>query len=306
MRVVVTGVAGFIGSNLAKRLLDRGDVVIGIDNLSAGVKENVDERVEFHKVDIRSLEIYPLLEHADAVFHLAAKSSLTDCLANPIEAAEVNAVGTLNVLEAAKKAKTDRFIYASTSSAYEGIKELPASESKIQPIGVYASSKHSGALFCDSYHYLYGMNTVSLRYFNVYGPAQDWRRAIPAVMSGFIRPMLLGKPPVIYGTGEKRRDFIYVDDVNDLHIRLLDGSWPSQRVFNVGTGTAHSINEVYRLIEAQLQTGLEPIYKPDLPGEAQITLADISLARNELGWEPKANIQGGLQRMVRYIQEHAL
>ena len=304
-RVVVTGVAGFVGSNLARHLLDRGYSVVGVDNLSAGTLENLDERVEFNQVDIRNPEIYPLLRGVDAVFHLAAKSSLTDCLAKPLEAAGVNAVGTLNVLEAARQVQVGKFVYADTSAEYEGIDQFPTREDTGRPIGVYAASKHGGAAFCESYRELYGMNVTIVRYFNVYGPAQDWRRVVPPVMSAFIIRMLRGERPVIYGTGEKRRDFIYVDDVNDLHVLLLEDARSNGRVFNVGSGVNSSINDIYHLVEELLQTGLKPVYKPDLPGEAQVTLADITAAR-ELGWEPKVDIHEGLRRSIRYIRERVL
>jgi len=303
--VVVTGVAGFVGSNLAKRLLDKGYCVRGIDNLSAGTLENVDQRLEFHRADIRDPDLQPILERVYAVVHLAAKTCLTDCLNNPVEAASVNVLGTANLLEAARQAKVGKFIYADTSAEYEGITEFPSKEDKIRPVGVYAASKHSGAAFCESYRELYGMNLTIVRYFNVYGPAQDWRRVIPPVMSAFIIRMLRGERPIIYGTGEKRRDFIYVDDVNDLHLLLLDDPRSNGRVFNVGTGVNYSINEIYRLVEELLHTGLEPIYKPDLPGEAQVTLADITAARS-LGWEPKMDIHEGLRRTIQYIRERVL
>lgn len=304
-RTVITGVAGFVGSNLAKNLLDRGFSVVGIDNLSAGTLENLDEGVEFHQVDIRNPEICPLLRGADIVVHLAAKTCLTDCLDHPLEAAAVNAVGTLNVLEAARQARVAKFVYADTSAEYEGISELPTTEELVRPVSVYAASKHAGATFCESYRELYGMNLTTLRYFNVYGPAQDWRRVVPPVMSAFIIRMLHGERPTIYGTGEKRRDFIYVDDVNDLHLRLLDDPRSNGRVFNVGTGVNYSINEIYHQVEDLLKTGLAPVYKPDFPGEAQITLADITAAR-ELGWAPKVDIHEGLRRSIQYIQERVL
>jgi nucleoside-diphosphate-sugar epimerase len=304
-RVLVTGVAGFVGSNLAKYLVDRGYPVVGIDNLSAGTFENVDSRVEFHKTDIRDPEIYPLLSGVDAVFHLAARSSLMDCLDHPLEAASVNTLGTLNLLEAARQAKVGKFVYADTGAEYEGVTEFPTKEDKIRPIGVYAASKHGGAAFCESYRELYGMNLTIVRYFNVYGPAQDWRRVVPPVMSAFIIRMLRGERPIIYGTGEKRRDFIYVDDVNNFHLIILEDRQSNGRIFNVGSGVNFSINEVYHLVEGLLQTGLEPIYKPDLPGEAQVTLADITAAR-ELGWQPKVEIHEGLRRSIQYIQERVL
>jgi len=236
---------------------------------------------------------------------LAAKSCLTDCLNHPLEAASVNILGTVNLLEAARQAKVGKFTYADTSAEYEGITEFPTKEDKIRPIEVYAVSKHGGAAFCECYRELYGMNVTIVRYFNVYGPAMDWRRVIPPVMSAFIIRMLRGEQPVIYGTGEKRRDFTYVDDVNAFHLTLLEDPRSNGRAFNVGSGVNFPINEIYKLIEDLLRTGLEPIYKPDLPSEAQVTLADISAAR-ELGWEPKVDIHEGMRRSVQYIQERVL
>lgn len=303
--VVVTGVAGFVGSNLAKHLVERGYSVVGIDNLSAGTLENVDERVEFHQADICDAAIYPLFERAAAVFHLGAMSCLTDCMAKPLRAAEVNTVGTLNVLEAARRANVAKFIYADTSAEYEGINSFPTKEDQTRPIGVYAASKHGGASFCESYRQLYEMNMTVFRYFNVYGPAQDWRRIVPPVMSAFIIRMLQGEPPIIYGTGEKRRDFIYVDDLNDLHLLVLEDPRSNGKVINAGTGTNFSVNQVYELIEALLQTGLRPLYKPDLPGEAQITLADTTEAE-KLGWKPRIGIHEGLQRSISYIKRRIL
>jgi len=303
--IVITGAAGFVGSNLAKRLLDRGHEVRGVDNLSAGTLENVDRRVEFHKADVRTPEIYPLFEKADAVFHLAAKTCLPECVDKPLEAASINVLGTLNVLEAARAANVPKFIFADTSAEYEGIDEFPTREEHIRPIGVYAASKHGGAAFCESYCQLYDMNVTILRYFNVYGPAQDWRRVIPPVMSSFIIRMLQGDQPIIYGTGQKRRDFVYVDDVNDFHLIVLEDQRANGKTFNVGSGINFSVKEVYQLIEDLLRTGLRPVYEPELPGEAEITLADITAAKS-LGWEPRVEIMEGLRRSIAYFQSRVL
>jgi nucleoside-diphosphate-sugar epimerase len=303
--ILVTGVAGFVGSNLAKRLLDSGYMVRGIDNLSAGTRENLDARVDFHQADIRDIDIYGLFDGVDGVFHLAAKNCLSECLNDPLGAASANVLGTLNVLEAARKAKVRKVIYADTSAEYEGITEFPTKEEKVRPIGVYAASKRGGATFCESYSELYKMNITALRYFNVYGPAQDWRRVVPPVMSAFIIRMLSGERPMIYGTGEKRRDFIYVDDVNDFHLLVLEDPRADGQVFNVGSGINFSVNEIYELIEEQLKSGLRPVSKPDLPGEAQITLADIAKSRS-LGWKPKVEIREGLRLSIRHIRERVM
>jgi len=304
-RIVITGAAGFIGSNLSRHLLDHGHTVVAIDNLSAGTAENLDPRVELHRLDIRDELVAPVLAGADAVFHLAAKTSLPDCMHHPQEAASVNVQGTVNVLDAARAAGVAKVIYADTSAEYEGIHQFPTPEDILRPISLYAASKHGGATFCESYRELYGMNITMLRYFNVYGPAQDWRRVVPPVMSAFIIRMLNGERPVIYGTGEKRRDFIYVDDVNEFHLQVLANPASSGRVFNVGTGVNYSVNEIYRQIESVLRTGLEPLYKPELPGEAEITLADITESKR-LGWEPKFDLQRGLQETIGYIRRKVL
>jgi len=303
-RILVTGVAGFIGSNLAKYLVDKNYYVIGVDNLSAGTLENVDQRVNFERLDIRDSATYPLFKGVDAVFHLAAKNCLPECMKHPVEAASVNVVGTANVLEAARMANVRKIIYADTSAEYEGITVFPTIEEMVKPIGVYASCKNGGAALCNSYGYLYKMNITTLRYFNVYGPAQDWRRIVPPVMSSFIIRMLNGERPVIYGTGEKRRDFIYVDDINDFHLLSLHDSRTDGRVFNMGYGKNFSINEIYHLIEEQLKTGLKADYKADLPGEAGVTLADVSAAKR-VGWRPRIDIREGLRRSIEYIREKA-
>jgi nucleoside-diphosphate-sugar epimerase len=304
-RVVVTGAAGFIGSNLSRHLLDKGYSVLAIDSLSSGTRENLDPRLDFHQLDVRDERMARLLAGADAVFHLAAKTSLPDCMNHPQEAASVNVVGTANVLEAARIAGVGKFVYADTSAEYEGIHQFPTPEDILRPISAYAASKHGGATFCESYRELYGMNVTMLRYFNVYGPAQDWRRVVPPVMSAFVIRMLNGERPIIYGSGEKRRDFIYVDDVNEFHLQVLESPASNGRVFNVGTGINYSVNQIYELIEGILQTGLRPIYKPDLPGEAEVTLADITESQR-LGWQPEVSIHAGLERTIAYIQEKVL
>jgi len=303
--VLVTGVAGFIGSNLASTLLSSGYEVLGIDNLSTGTPENVPPGVDFHLVDIRSPEIHDLMREVDAVFHLAAKTNLPACMKDPIAASEVNVTGTVNVLEAARRARVGKVVYADTSAEYEGIKELPADVNKIDPISAYAVSKHAGALFCEVYQRFFELNITALRYFNVYGPAQDWRRVFPPAVCSFITKLLSNERPTIYGTGKKRRDFIYVDDVNDFHLLVLKDHRSDGKVYNVGTGINYSILEIFGLIEQKLRTGLEPKFEPDMPGEAEATLADIG-ENMELNWRPRVAIHEGLQRTIDYYRERVL
>jgi len=313
-KILITGVAGFIGSNLAKKLLKENInceslirkreklKVIGADNLSAGTWENIPKGVEFFKMDIRDKEIFPLFKGVDVVFHLAAKNCLIDCLNDPLDTSDINVKGTVNVLEASKAAEVKRFIYADSAAEYERVYDFPSKVNKVRPIGTYAVSKRAGALFCESYQKIFGLNVTILRYFNVYGPAQDWRRVIPPVMSAFIFKLLKGERPVIYGTGEKRRDFIYIDDVNDFHLKIVENDTTIGKTYNVGSGVNYSINEIYQLIDEILQTGIKPIYKEDLPGEAEVTLADISESA-ALGWEPKIDIKEGLKKSIEYIKE---
>jgi nucleoside-diphosphate-sugar epimerase len=304
-KVVVTGVAGFVGSNLAGALLDRGYEVVGIDDLSQGTLENIPSGVRFHQIDICEEAIQPLFAGADTVFHLAAKNCLPDCAAHPLQTSLVNVSGTVQVLEAARRASVRKFIYADSSAEYEGISELPSRIDCVCPIGTYAVSKRSGALFCESYRRMFGLNVTVLRYFNVYGPAQDWRRVIPPVMSAFILKMLRGEAPVIFGTGQKRRDFIYVDDVNRFQMLAMADPRADGRTFNVGSGTNHSVLQVYELIESILRTGIKPTHGPELPGDTEATLADISDSV-AMGWTPEVSLEQGIRRSIDYIRTRVL
>jgi UDP-glucose 4-epimerase len=305
MRVLITGVAGFIGSHLATRLLDEGDEVIGLDDLSAGIKDNVDPRVVFYADDIRSRRIYPLFAGVDRVVHLAAKNCLADCLQDPVQTAEVNVAGTANVLEAARRAGVGKVVYADTSAEYEGVPEVPSRVDRVAPLSVYARSKRAGALFCEAYQDFHGLRLTVLRYFNVYGPAQDWRRSIPPLMSAFAIKLLRGEPPLIYGSGEKRRDFVYVDDVTEFNLLALRDPRTDGHVYNVGSGVNYSVNEVFGLMEDILRTGLRPLYRGDLVGEAEVTLADIRTSI-ELGWAPRIGLRAGLERSIAYVKESVL
>lgn len=304
-RVLVTGVAGFIGSNLAVRLLAEGYEVIGIDDLSQGVIEQVPSGVEFHQLDVRSAAVYPLFHRIDAVFHLAAKNCIPDCQLEPVEAASINVVGTVNVFEAARRALVPRVIHAESSAVYEGVAELPTSEDAVAPLSIYAVTKLAGAHFAAAYARFHRMNMTALRYFCVYGPRQDYRRTIPPVMSAFIISLLRGEHPTIYGTGEKRRDFIYVDDVNDFHMKCLTDDRTHGATFNVGSGRDYSVLEILREIQDVLGTSLEPVHESDRPEEAERTCADVTRAR-AVGWEPRVPLREGLERSIDYIRRHVL
>jgi len=305
MKIVVTGVAGFIGSNLADRLLAEGYAVIGIDDLSSGPREQIPAGVDFRELDIRDPGLVEHLRGAGAIFHLAAKNCIADCQADPVETSDVNVTGTVRVFEAARRAGVERVIYAESSAVYEGSQSLPTPESESAPESMYAASKAAGRLFAEAYRRFHGTQTTALRYFCVYGPRQDYRRSFPPVMSAFIISLLGGQAPTIYGDGGKRRDFVYVDDVNDFHIRALRDERTIGNTYNVGSGANYSILEIYRHVAALLGSDLAPRMLPDLPGEAGATLADVSAAE-ALGWKARIGLDEGLRRSIDYIKREVL
>ncbi len=301
-RAIITGVAGFIGSNLADWLLREGYSVVGIDNLSYGVLEQVPSGVAFHKVDIRSPEIFSLIQEGDIIFHLAAKNCINDCQIDPMDTASINVVGTVNVFEAARIKKAAKVIYAESSALYEGAQVLPTPEAAVAPESFYAVSKLAGRVFAAAYQRYYAVRMTALRYFCVYGPRQDYRRTIPPVMSAFIIKLLRGETPTIYGSGQKRRDFIHVDDVNAFHLECMLNPATDGQVYNLGSGINYAITEIYDIVTRILQSNIKPVYQQDLPGEAEQNLADITLART-LGWRPKITLEEGLRGFVEYYQK---
>jgi len=302
IKVLITGIAGFLGSSLARRLLEEGSYDIsGLDNLSWGQKENVPDGVRFFRADIREEAIEPFFQGVEVVFHLAAKNCISDCQTDPGETADINIGGTVRVLEAARRAGVRKVILAESSAVYEGTTIWPTPETEEQPRSFYAVSKACAARLAEAYGRHQGLILTGLRYFCVYGPVQDYRRTIPPVMSAFIIKLLKDECPVIFGTGHKRRDFVYVDDVNDFHMLCLTDSRTDGRAFNLGSGQNHSVREILDLIGELLGKRPEPLFRPDLPGEAEVTLADITRAR-ELGWRPRTDLRSGLGKAIAYIR----
>ena len=305
MKILITGVAGFIGSNLADYLLRKGHKIIGIDDLSYGLLEQVPSGVEFHKLSILNNEIYPLFNNVEIVFHLAAKNCIADCQLDPVETARINVGGIVNIFEAGKQAGVKKTIYAESSAVYEGSSSFPTPEEDEKPESFYAVSKMAGKLFADAYCRFSNLNTIALRYFNVYGPKQDYRRSIPPLMCAIIINLLKGNHPVIYGDGQKRRDFIYIDDINRFHELLMTDASVNSGTFNLGFSQNYSVMEVYETISKLLKTKISPVFKPDLPGEAFQNLADISKAKS-LGWKPQVNLEEGLKLSIDYIRNNIL
>ncbi len=305
-KVVITGVAGFIGSNLADRLLAEGFEVFGIDNLSHGIKDQVPAGVKFYPFDIRSRDIYPLFAGAEAVFHLAAKNCISDCEKDPAETADINVRGTVNVLEASKNAKVKKVILAESSAVYEGTDVFPTPESApAAPISFYADSKMATHFFAQSFSQNHGLPVTSVRYFNVYGPRQDFRRTERPIMSEFIIQLLTGKKPVLYGKGLRSKDYIYIDDVNDFHLEILKNEKADGRTFNVGSGQAVTYKELLETLQDILKTNIEPEQRPSLTGGVLKTQADITSAK-ALGWVPKTPLREGLLKSIEYIKKEVL
>ena len=305
LKILITGVAGFIGSNLADLLIKNNFNVIGIDNLSYGVFEQIPKGVDFHQEDIRDKKIHNLFSGVEYVFHLAAKNSIIDCENNPNETSDININGTINVFNAALKNNVKKVIYAESSAVYEGSKNLPSKESDVSPNSVYAESKMATNRIANEYYESNGLVTTGLRYFNVYGPKQDYRRTIPPVFSAFIISLLRGKQPTIFGDGSKKRDFIYVDDVNDFHLMCIKNSNTNNKVFNVGSGKNYSIKYIYEQIKNILELDIDPIFGDNLDFEAQENLANIDKA-NKIGWTPKIDLNTGLKKSMDYIKENVI
>ena len=305
MRILITGVAGFIGSNLADYLLRIGHEIIGIDDLSYGLLEQVPSKVNFHQINILNKDIIFLFNNVDIVFHLAAKNCISDCQLDPVETANVNVLGTVNVFEACIKSKVNKVIYAESSAVYEGTSSFPSQEKDEAPESFYAISKMASKLFADAYSRFSGLNLIALRYFNVYGPKQDYRRSIPPLMCAFIIKLLKGERPIVYGDGTKRRDFIYIDDVNRFHELLINNNSVISGTYNIGSGLNYSVMDVFNSIQKIIKTDIIPIHKPDFPSEAFQNLADISNAK-ALGWEPRVSLEEGLKFSIDYIQKNIM
>jgi len=297
--ILITGGAGFIGSNLVDELVGLDCEVTVIDNLSTGKRENVNPRAKFFEYDIRDLaKIRPLFNEVDYVFHLAAFPRVQPSIEDPGTSNDINLNGTLNVLIASRDAKVRKIIYSASSAAYGMQSKMPLTENMpANPLSPYALQKYMGEMYCRLFSLIYGLPTVSLRYFNVYGPRQSLEGAYALVMAIFVRQRLAGESMTIVGDGEQRRDFIYVDDVVRANILAAKSTKTGKgEVINIGCGQSFSINELARLISGPT-VNLPPRIEP------RETLADIGLAREILGWEPKMNLP---EWVARYKKEMGL
>ena len=301
---LVTGGTGFIGSNLSEELLKRGHKVRIIDNLSTGKEENIRDfikDIEFINGDIRDINTVKKAAHGvDYILHQAALPSVPRSVANPIETNNTNIDGTLNVLVAARDEGVKRVVLASSSSVYGNSEALPKIETMgAKPLSPYAITKYAGELYAKVFYDIYGLETVCLRYFNIFGPKQDPNSQYAAVIPRFITAMFKGESPVIYGEGEQSRDFTYID--NAVEANILAAASPEAghgEAVNIACGKRLSLNQLVDMINAILGKNIKPVYAGEKKGDVKHSLADISLAESLLGYKVKVNMEEGLQKLL--------
>jgi nucleoside-diphosphate-sugar epimerase len=308
MRYVVTGGAGFIGSNTVDELVRRGESVVVLDDLSAGKEENLAEvrnKISFIKGSINDLEaVRRAMHEADYVLHLAARTSVPRSIKDPLETNRVNIEGTLNVLVAARDAKVKRVVLAASSSAYGETPVLPKVETmQPQPISPYGVTKYVGELYAQMFGRVYGLQNVSLRYFNVFGPRQDPGSPYSGVLSKFCTAFLEQTAPVVFGDGEQTRDFTYIENVVQANLSACEAPAASGRAINVGTGDRISLNQTLQLLREISGNSLDAKYDPAREGDIRDSQADLTLSREVLNYEPTVNFAEGLRRTFAWYQE---
>jgi nucleoside-diphosphate-sugar epimerase len=307
MKVLVTGGGGFIGSNLVRALLARGDEVRVLDNFSTGSRrnlENLERDVEVVEGELRSYErVHNAVRGTEIVFHLGALGSVPRSVQDPLTSSAVNVEGTLNVQLAARDEGVRRVVFASSSSIYGNQAELPLRESMApDPVSPYGVAKLAAERYCVSFSRVYhSFETVVLRYFNVFGPRQDPTSQYAAVVPLFITAIAAGRPVTIFDDGEQSRDFTYVDNVVAANLLAADAKGASGRIFNVSAGSPTSVNELADTIGRLLDRPVEKTYLPARPGDLRNSWADVSEARDQLGYEPGVGLEEGLSRTCDFL-----
>jgi nucleoside-diphosphate-sugar epimerase len=307
MRYLVTGGAGFIGSNTVDELVRRGHSVVVLDDLSAGKEENLAEvrnKITFIKGTITDIEIIrKAIFEADYVIHLAARTSVPFSMKDPIESNRINIDGTLNVLVAARDAKVKRIVFAASSSAYGETPTLPKTESMQPcPISPYGVTKYVGELYAQTFGRCYGLENVCLRYFNIFGPRQDPGSPYSGVMAKFCTAFLEETEPVIFGDGSQSRDFTYVENAVQANLLACEAPSVSGKVFNIGTGDRISLNDVVDTLGKISGKPLKARHDPPRDGDIRDSQADIDQARALLGYEPSVRLEAGLQRTFEWYR----
>lgn len=307
-RFVVTGGAGFIGSNIALELIKNDNEVIVVDDLSTGHIENISEilpEITFLKGGIKDLGLLKeAFQNIDYVIHCAALASVPKSVEDPITANQINIDGTLNVLVAARDAEVKRVVYAASSAAYGNSPILPKTEDmKPEPLTPYAITKLVGEQYCKVFYDLYGLETVSLRYFNVFGPRHDPNSEYAAVIPKFITSILKNERPVIYGDGEQSRDFTYVQNNVDATLLACEVKAAAGELFNIACGEMITLNELVDKINVILGKNVEPTYTNSQWGDVKHSMADISLAKKILGFEPRYDFEYGLRKTIDWFKK---
>ncbi len=308
-KILVTGGAGFIGSHIVDRLLKEGFEVTVIDDLSTGRRENIAHHQnikDFHfvKGDIRNTALVKkVVEDVYAVFHEAALVSVPRSIENPLLTNEINVSGTLNLLRACTDANVKRFFYASSTAIYGDTETLPKHEKLMpQPISPYAVSKLAGENYVKIYQKVYALNTICLRYFNVYGPRQTYS-SYSGVITIFINNLLKNEPPVIYGDGKQTRDFVHVQDVVEANLLALTKETAIGEVLNVATGTPTTINQLAAMLQRIMKKSLKPVYKDPRSGDIKHNYADITKAKKLLQYNPEISLRKGLTQLVKWYAD---
>jgi nucleoside-diphosphate-sugar epimerase len=306
MKYLITGGAGFIGSNIAHELVKQGEEVRIIDNFSTGNKANiadVDDKIELIDGDIRDFwTVQEAVAGIDYVLHQAALPSVPRSISNPLTSNSVNIDGTLNLLEASKSSGVRRFVMASSSSVYGDTPQLPKREiMPTDPLSPYAVTKLANEKYCKVFYELYGLETVSLRYFNIFGPRQDPKSEYAAVIPKFITALLSGRQPVVYGDGEQSRDFTFISNAVDANLLATTSAIAPGRYYNIACGAQYTLNKMLDMLREIIGTDIKAKYTPPHPGDIKHSFADISLARKELGFNPNVDFKAGLQMTVEWF-----
>ena len=308
-KYLVTGGAGFIGSNIVEELAAMGEEVVVLDNLSTGYRDNIEEfigDIDLIEGDIRDPEaVNKGMSGVDYVLHQAALASVPRSIDDPVLVNDVNVNGTINVLEQARKAGVRSLVYAASSSAY-GDSEISPKHEELRPgpLSPYAVSKLVGEHYCSVYSNVYGLPTVSLRYFNVFGPRQDPGSQYAAVVPIFISSLLEGKTPVIYGDGEQSRDFTYVSNVVKANILAAKSEGAEGEMMNVACGDQYTVNRLLDIIKENLESDTEPEYADPRPGDVKHSLADISKAEQMIGYSVDVTFEQGLKKTIDWYRHN--
>lgn len=306
MRFLVTGGAGFIGSNIAKSLVEKGYAVRVLDNFATGQRTNLEpfiKDIELIEGDIRDFwTVVKATKGVDYILHQAALPSVARSIDNPLTTTEVNINGTLNILEAARFNEVQRIVYASSSSIYGDSPEMPKNEEmRPMPKSPYAITKLAGEEYCLSFFNLYGLETVALRYFNIFGPRQNPFSQYSAVIPKFINMLKNGQNPTIWGDGTTSRDFTYIDNVVNATVLACEKKAAAGNVINIACNKAFTLNELVKKLNNIVGTDIPPIYGPEKIGDVKYSLADITKAKKILGFEPEIDFDEGLRRTVEWF-----